>query len=471
MAISNGVNDERAVTSVVRMLPAIVVVAAVALAAFLIGLDPVIGGIAVLAFVLGVSVFLFPLVGVFAAVASLVIGQLIRIPALGTEGAMLPNDLIIPALAAGWLLRGLWQQRLGFPSSPLSAPLGAMTIVFLLTFIAGSAQVPFLTNRELLAGSFYILRWLEYAILFFIVADIVRTEAAARRVVRWLFAAAAMLAFLGFIQLRIFPDFRFMVPQGWDPHIGRLLSTWFDPNFLGGFFAFVIALVSGVAVYSQGKERAALWLLNAILFAALVLTFSRSAYAAFFAGIMALTLMKSRRMFLALLLLLAFVVTSVPRVQERIQGALNLDETARLRIVSWQNALTVYRDYPLTGIGYNTYRYVQVTYGFQKDAAEHSAGGSDSSLLTILVTTGPVGLAAYLWMLWASLSMAWSSFRRGATNLVRGLGFGAVGALLSVIVHSFFLNSLLFPHMMEAIAVTLGILVGLTSKERRAEAT
>ncbi len=453
-----------------NILPSAVVILTVIVAAVLVGSDPVIGGVVVAALLLGVGVLVFPVFGLFAIIAALVVGQLLRIPAFGAEGAMLPNDILIPALAAGWLLRGLLLRRVGFPSSPLSAPLGTMSVVFLLTLIAGHAKLQFLTDRELLASSFYILRWLEYALLFFIVADVIRNEAAARRLMRWLFAAAALLAILGFIQLRIFPDFRFMVPQGWDPHLGRLLSTWFDPNFLGGFFAFVIALVTGVAVFAAGKERIALWVLNALLFAALVLTFSRSAYAAFFAGVMTLTLLKSRRMFLALLLVLAFVVTSVPRVQERIEGALNLDETARLRLVSWENALAVYRDHPVTGIGYNTYRYVQVIYGFQKDAAEHSAGGSDSSLLTILVTTGPVGLAVYVWILWASLSIAWSSYRQGANQFTRGLGFGAVGALLSVIVHSFFLNSLLFPHMLETIAITLGVLVGLRSRERVAEA-
>lgn len=206
----------------------------------------------------------------------------------------------------------------------------------------------------------------------------------------------------------------------------------------------------------------------AVLFAALVLTFSRSSYAALLVVGVILTLLRSRRMFLLLVVVLGIVVLTVPRVQERVLGALSIDETARLRLVSWQNALTVVRDHPVTGIGYNTYRFVQVDYGFLKDSTEHSAGGSDSSLLTILVTTGPLGVLTYLWIVWSSLSIAWSSYRsKTASAFTKGLGLGALAGLVGLLVHSVFINSLLFPHMMEVLAVMFGILVGLGTKPAR----
>lgn len=430
-------------------------------AGLLVGTEPLAAGVLVVGLLVGAAVARWPLIGLTALIGSLVIGQLVRIPAFGAAGAVLPNDILLPALAAGWLWRGLMSRRVVFPSSPLSWPIVTMLVVFVVTFMAGTAQLPFLTDRERLVAALYTVRWFEYALLFFIVADVLRSEAQARRLMWWLVSAAALIALLGFIQLKLFPDFGFMVPQGWDPHIGRLLSTWFDPNFLAGFFVFTTMLVGGLALHASGTRRTILAMTLAVLFSALVLTFSRSGYASFLAGAVVLTLLKSRRLFALLIMTAVIVVATIPRVQERVQGAIAIDATARLRIVSWQNALTVYRDYPVTGVGYNAYRYLQVDYGFIKDAAEHSAGGSDSSLLTILVTTGPVGLVVYFWYLWAAGSIGWRAFRRGATGFERGLGLGALAGLVSLTVHSLFVNSLLFPHMMATMALVLGTLVAL----------
>ncbi len=451
-------------TSVLAITLALV---AVVLAGFLISINPLIGSAALLVVIVGVVVFVHPMVGLVACILSLVVGQLVRIPAFGTEGAILPNDILLPGLAAGWLWNGLVGRRVRFPSSPLSWPVAAMLAVFVLTFIGGASQFPFLTSHEQLVSALYIVRWAEYALLFFIVANMVTSRTIATRLLWTLLGAAALLTVLGFIQLKVFPDFSSMVPKGWDPHVGRMLSTWFDPNFLGGFLSFIAVIAGGLALYTNGKQRIVLWTLAAFFSIGVVLTFSRSGYVAFVAGVSVLTFLKSRRLFLLLVVAAGLVVMSVPRVQERVLGAFQVDVTAQTRIVSWKNALSVYVDHPVFGVGYNTYRYVQVDYGFQKDAADHSAGGSDSSLLTVLVTTGPIGFLVYCWMLWAYASIAWQSFRTHASPLVRGLGLGALAAMASVIAHSFFINSLLFPHMMETIAVTFGILIGLRSIEGR----
>lgn len=447
-------------------LLAVLAAGAVAVGAgLLIGTDLMLGSLVLVGLGLGLTTFFRPLFGIIALIGSLVAGQLVRIPVFGAAGAVLPNDLLLPAVIAGWLLRGLLAGKVRLRSSPLSWPLATMLLVFLLTFIAGTSRLPFLTRPEQIVSSLYIIRWLEYAALFFVAADILRREQTSRKILFALLGAAVILAVLGFMQLRLFPDFRFMVPQGWDPHIGRLLSTWFDPNFLGGFFSFAIVLAGGLALFSTGRLRIVLWLVVSLLFAALVLTFSRSSYAAFIAGFGMLTFLRSKRLLLLITAIMIAVVAFVPRVQERVIGAVNFDQTARLRIVSWQNALNVASDYPLTGIGYNAYRYVQVTYGFIGDAAEHSAGGSDSSLLTIFVTTGPVGLATYLWILWASFSIAWKGYRHGRGRLTRGLGLSVFAGLISVVVHSFFINSLLFPHMLETMFLVLGMLVALEHNE------
>ena len=101
------------------------------------------------------------------------------------------------------------------------------------------------------------------------------------------FVSSVILSILGFVQLILFPDFSFMSQYGWDPHQGRLLSTWYDPNFLGGFLGLSgVVILSRVLVFLKENKfwnnkniiLLSSWIIGlVIVFGALMLTYSRSA--------------------------------------------------------------------------------------------------------------------------------------------------------------------------------------------------
>jgi O-antigen ligase len=154
-------------------------------------------------------------------------------------------------------------------------------------------------------------------------------------------------------------------------------------------------------------------------------------------------------LFLGILSVIA-VFLFVPRVQERVIGIRTIDETAKLRLVSYNNAFQVIGDHPVIGIGYNLYKYVQVEYNFLEKTSEHSASGSDSSILTIWVTTGTIGLIVYLWLFMAMLREAWKTWHAQHLDARwRGFGLGLFAGLLGLFAHSQFVNGLQYPHLME----------------------
>lgn len=124
----------------------------------------------------------------------------------------------------------------------------------------------------------------------------------------------------------------------------------------------------------------------------------------------------------------------------------NPDATARLRIESWRNGLSLAKNNFFTGVGYNTLRYVKLNEGFSKETGEHSAGGFDSSLLTILATMGIFGFLAFIWIYWTILKNCFHNWRdKKASPLMRGLGLGSFAGILSLfLVNALFVNSLLF---------------------------
>lgn len=432
-------------------------------AGFIIGTHFLLGSVLMAGLIIAFLVFGWPELALIASLASIVIGQLIRVP-VGADGTILPNDIILPALIAAWMLRrmasGSWQIR----RHGLTLPIALMALIMFVSLAVNFGRE---NLNEWFNGALYFIRWLEYAALLWIGIDIFSTHHKAWSYLKGITWIAVTLAILGFVQLKLFPDFSFMVPQGWDPHVGRLLSTWFDPNYLGGLFAVCTAITLAVAMAQPFRRGRWWWAATAILSLAEVLTFSRSGYIGFVIALGIVVLVRSRVVAFLGLLALFSVVLFVPRVQERVIGIRTVDETAQLRLVSYRNAFTVIGDHPYLGIGYNLYKYVQVEYNFIDKTTEHSASGSDSSILSIWVTTGIVGLIVYLWLFVALLKELWKTWKdKTLPKVWQGFGLGALAGMIGLFAHSQFVNGLQYPHLMEVmwLLVAMSIAVRQTSK-------
>ncbi len=422
-----------------------------------IGQFGVLGALAASAGLVAVVVFLFPETAFVASLLTIVIGQLVRLPILGSENSVIINDVLLPVLIVVWWLRRLASRSWNLPRTSLTLPAWIFVAMLGLSLAWSYADY---SPGEILSGALYGIRWLEYAAVLVMGFEFVRTHVRAKRYLIVLVWTGVVVSLLGFLQLRLFPDFSFMVPQGWDPHVGRLLSTWFDPNFLAGFLALLVTICLSIALTKSFTAARWWWVAIAIMTVAIVLTFSRSGYVALAAGAGLVTLVRSRAIFFLGLAAFAAIVVLVPRVNERVVGIRTVDETAKLRLVSWGNAWTVISDHPWTGVGYNLYRYAQVRYGFLDDTREHSASGSDSSFLTVWVTTGLPGLLAFLWLFGAMLREAWRTWRdRSLPSEWQGFGLGLLAGLIGLFFHSQFVNSLLYPHIMQVVWLLLAMAI------------
>lgn len=319
-----------------------------------------------------------------------------------------------------------------------------------------------MSQGEFMEAAFYGVRWASYFLLSVLVSW--ESEASKKEILGQFVVFSVALAVLGFIQLQVVPDFAAYEELGWDPHQGRLLSTWFDPNLLGGFLAFASCIV--VALFLEKKKnttRSLLLFSLGLLLLAVALTLSRSAYLGLAAGFLLIALLRSWKLLLimgAAALLLFFIS---PEIQSRVKdlgGSIESvfeesytlpDASARLRFGSWEAAWELFVQKPLLGHGYNAYSYASLNSGTIKDTEVHSASGSDSSLLTILATTGLLGFFPFLSIYIILFIQAWRA-RKTA------LGLGFLGGLATLFVHSIFVNSLLFPLLMAPFWIIAGLL-------------
>lgn len=110
-----------------------------------------------------------------------------------------------------------------------------------------------------------------------------------REYVSLLTAFFVTFAFLGLAQYVLFPDARFLENLGWDDHYYRIVGTWFDPAFTALAYLFGwLFFIHHRRHFARSRQAKTFFIFSLTLLAvALIFTYSRSAYLAFFACIIA----------------------------------------------------------------------------------------------------------------------------------------------------------------------------------------
>jgi putative inorganic carbon (HCO3(-)) transporter len=416
--------------------------------------------------------------GLYIIIFLPVVGEMLRL-SIGPANELLISDIFIPLFVSVWIFTKIFKEK-----STLITKQPRLLIPFILFIIIGGLSLiqatVFLNPREILSGSLYLIRFVQYGLLYFVTLDTITNHKQITNTIKVIAISAVFLAIAGFIQLKIYPNLSDLVEKGWDPHINRLVSTWLDPNFIGGLFAFIISILLGIALYTKKVEhKMGILGIVVMLALALFLTYSRSAYLALGTGVLIISLLKSRKIFIIMLAIFIIGIGISPRAQQRVgeltqsitsivntESALTPDPTAKLRIQSWEQSIQLIKKRPLLGSGYNTLRTVMHKEGFIKDPQVHSGSGSDSSLLTILSTTGILGLIPFIFLYIYSLITAFKNWRKNekktsnktdSLTTIKGYSFGLIGGIFALLVHSIFVNSLLFPQILIYFWICIGI--------------
>ena len=387
------------------------------------------------------------------ALLLLVVGNLGRIPIADSAGKQAPflvNDLAVLTILVIASVEAM--RRRAFK---LDWPGGLGVLFAIVGAVAAVLAVPRfgLSGFELAFSLAYLFRWIAYFGLYLAAINLLRRENV-RGLISAFDAAVLLFAIFGIVQAAFLPGFAQLVyPESvlyadWDPQGHRLVSTFLDPNYAGALLTIGLLLYAGRL--SSG-ERVPVWRVG-VLLTALLLTLSRSSFAALGVGLVVVLLIRgfSTRM-LKIVGVLALVATpAIPRLITFAAAfnKLSVDASALQRFIAWSRALRVFADSPIVGVGFNTYGYVGRFYGF--DATGTSAFALDGGLLFIAVMTGTVGLALYVAMLAFVTNRARRVWRdASASAQERGVAVGVAAITVAMVVHSLFVNSLLLPFLME----------------------
>lgn len=262
-----------------------------------------------------------------------------------------------------------------------------------------------------------------------------------------LYLVSAWVVVSSIIQYALYPNLGNLAYLGWDPHLYRMVGLFFDPPMTVSVFV-LIALYFATCIPKNSRAKALAVFMIVLLSILSFLTYSRGGYV----GIMALVVafvaqQKNLRIILVAAGLLIFGFLLIPKGQSE---GVNLWRTTSIeaRINDYQKAITIWKQSPISGIGYNHIRPEKDVYESQAFYGpynpSHGSSAFHSSFLVILVTGGVIGLVLFGWLLIA-ISMQ---------------SHYLLCSVICLSVISFFDNVLLHPFMM----VLVGVIGGLHAR-------
>ena len=207
----------------------------------------------------------------------------------------------------------------------------------------------------------------------------------------------------------------------------------------------------------------------AALAAAVLLTVSRSSILAFLVGLVTIAGARGLRSRLFRVIALGAVLL-LPFLSLLLSFAasfnkLRYDNSAAQRLIPWVRASRLVSEHPWFGVGFNAIKQAQESHGWR------AVGGADVSfdggLIFIAAMTGIVGLFFYVRML--------IRVERGARRVWRDVAVppgdrahatATAAATLAVVAHSFFVNSLLLPFVMQILWVMWARLAHIRATRR-----
>jgi polysaccharide biosynthesis protein PslJ len=416
-------------------------------------------------------------VGYWALIAVICLLPFGKLPfSIGFKPSFL--DVVMGGLFGVWLVQSVLNtspKTSSKQSSFLNTHLGLPILVFMLlavvAFVAGLAHA---SLTQLIARHFAEV--MLSISLFYIVISTVRQPEQLARLTRAIILAGFATAVLGIV-LYLLPDGtsidllsalgRFDYPVGpgvlryirENPELPqRATSTSVDPNVLGGLLTMIGALATPQLFARRPLfSRRLLILFLGTIALCLLLTFSRGSFVATGSALVALAILRYRKLGLLMLVVLAIIWFSPltqPYVTHFIEGLRGEDLATQMRFGEYRDAITLIQRYPVLGVGFagspdiDTYVSVANVY------------------LLMAVEMGLLGLASFLIVITVLLIEAAGVWRHIPRHSVLepiwyGLYAALLGALIGGIFDHYFFN-LDFHHSVTLFWLFVGLAVAVS---------
>lgn len=333
------------------------------------------------------------------------------------------EDLILLLAFSGWIAKMAINKELGlFRSTPLNTPIFFLIVIYLLSSFLGIAS----GRINMRDSAFYILKYVEYFMLFFMVSNNLKSMAQVRKFIFFFLLTCLIVCIFSITHLE--------AGRATAPFEG---GEGGEPNTFAGYLILMMTLILGLILYpdTPGKRLVHLGLLG-LSGVAFLMTLSRGGWISFFPAILTFVfLTKAYRPHLVILIILGAMILPMmaPKsVQKRakdtfvtwktykvLEGKIGVDESTAARIDSWAVGIERWSRAPVFG------------YGIPAGVV------IDNQFTRVLNETGAIGFAIFVWMLFALFRVGWRAFQETAgSQLSQGISLGYLAGFMGLLLMS-----------------------------------
>jgi len=353
-----------------------------------------------------------------------------------------------------------------FPTTPLNKALLAFVLA---NFIA----VIMSTNFKESIKPFFT-KLLENLLLFFIITDTINTKRRLKNLFGYLIFSILLVSADATVQYFRGVDFLRAYPI-----TDRLRACFRSPNEFASWLSMMIFIVLGIFMLGPKRKyflgRIELGILLLFLIFLLELSYSRGAWLGssiglvIFIGYNIIRLPKNRKT--AVLLFIPIFVATIfylmPfTVKSRIYsiGIIEGNGPILFRYELWKEALSIIKDFPLFGAGFNTY--MKTSANYSSISGGQGMSYTHNSYLQMAAETGLIGLICFFWVLFRFFMLSLRALLNNESEFSKLFLCFLVG-ILGFLIHAFFDTHLYSLKLMVLFWYMLGLTIAVIKLETK----
>jgi putative inorganic carbon (HCO3(-)) transporter len=213
-------------------------------------------------------------------------------------------------------------------------------------------------------------------------------------------------------------------------------------NHFGAFIVYCSAVFLGLFFLEQNRWRKILFLVLVIFsLHPIFFSYSRGAYVGAFLVLVFFGLAQKRSLLVLIVVLAIAWQTLLPssvvdRIRmtktETIEGQMQIEDSAAVRLGLWNIAWNLFKENPVIGVGFGGYEFSvpEGEYHRWKDTHNYYA--------KMLAEQGIVGFGLFLTVLFMAFRSGWRLWKAGKEGFEKGLGLGFMGCVLALASTNFF---------------------------------
>ncbi len=372
---------------------------------------------------------------------------------LGRGVTLRAEDFLLVVIGFSWFAKNAVNKEVGLF---LKTPLNKAIFFYILTCLVSTGFGVMAGRVDAKTGSLYVLKYVEYFIVYFMVVNHLKSTDQIKRFVFCLLLTCFITGIMGILQI---PGGQ-RVSAPFEGEIG-------EPNTFGGYLLFLGAITAGLLLKAQnGRSKQLFIFLILAIVPSFLFTQSRASYLGLIVACFVIGMLTRHRIiitgFLASALLLSplflpqevkdRILYTFTQPQEAGQvriGEIRLDTSTSARIDSLKQIMKDWPKKPIIGYGVTGYVFL------------------DSQYPKVLIETGIVGLLAFLYLLYSIFKLAVRRMKDAKTPYFKGLAIGFFAGYIGLLFHALGANTFIIVRIMEPFWFFAGIIAVLPALERQ----